>query len=304
MAATDRLTTYSDSSRKEDVLDVVEILTAQEDWFLNNLGTTVATDTIHETMTDTLRSPGSNAVAEQEDYDVQSSSTPSRLTNLVQLVAIPFSVSNTQKEIKKHTGQDEMARQTVKALKDWGNSAEYDLVRSTLASGASGTAPQMSGVIEAISKSSNYTAHSSVDFSSSILKGLMRDNWDNSNGDVATEIFVGSHLSDKMDEFTNKSDVVVTGDQKRIVKSVSTFETGMGTVNKHTHRYVFQSGDGTDRVLAVRPEKLKIAYLTPPYIQDNKPASSGDYVSKTVIGKLTLEVRNQDSCWFAEGFNT
>lgn len=162
----------------------------------------------------------------------------------------------------------------------------------------------MSGIIEAISKSSNYTAHGSVDFSASILKGLMKDNWENSNGDVATDIFVGSHLSDKMDEFTNKSDVVVTGDQKRIVKTVSTFETGLGMVNKHTHRYVYQSGDDTERVLAVRPEKLKIAYLRRPYIQENRPASSGDYDARTVMGKLTLEVRNQDSCWFAEGFNT
>lgn len=124
MAATDRLTTYGDESRAEDVLDVVEILTAEENWFLNNLGKTTATDTIHESMTDTLRDPGSNAVAEQEDYDVSESSTPSRLTNIVENVAIPFAVSKTQQEIEKHTGENELARQTSKALKDWGNSAE------------------------------------------------------------------------------------------------------------------------------------------------------------------------------------
>lgn len=301
----DILKSYGDATRKEDVLGLVEILTAQENYFLNNLGKSKTTDTVKSTLTDTLQSAGSQAVSEVEDYSELSLSTPTKITNVVEIVSIPYKVSRTQQEIDKYTGENEMARQTSKALKDWGNAAEFDLVRSTLTSGVSGTAPKMSGIIEAISKSSNTTSHTSgTAFSASILRGLMQDNWDNSNGDVATDIFVGSALSSKIDEFTNKSQTVVNGtNETSIVHSIDVYETGLGKVRKHTHRYVYQSGDATSRILGVRPEKLKIAYLKRPYIDDDL-ARSGDYDFRAVVGKMTLDVKNQDSNFFADGFAT
>ncbi|MEA1925851.1 MAG: DUF5309 family protein [Patescibacteria group bacterium] len=78
-------------------------------------------------------------------------------------------------------------------------------------------------------------------------------------------------------------------------------ETGLGRVRVHTHRYVQQAGDTTGRVLALNPEKCRIAYLEKPYV-DTGLARKGDYTSRAVIGKLTTEVRNQDSNWFAYGY--
>ncbi len=147
---TDQLLTYGDVSRKEDVLPLVEILTAKENFFLNNLGASVATDTVHSTLTDTLRTAASAAIAEEGDYTNLARSTPSRVTNYVQIVAIPFTVSRTQQEIQKWTGENELSRQTTKALMDWANAAEFDLVRSTAASGVSGTTPKMSKLISSL----------------------------------------------------------------------------------------------------------------------------------------------------------
>jgi len=140
----EQLRTYGDVSRKEDVLGLVEILTSKETYFLNNLGKTTATDMVHVTLTDTLRTAASAAVGEAGDYTNLPRTTPSRLTNVIEIIAIPYAVSRSQQQIKKHTGENELARQTTKALMDWGNAAEFDLVRSTWASGASGTTPTMS----------------------------------------------------------------------------------------------------------------------------------------------------------------
>jgi hypothetical protein len=133
----------------------------------------------------------------------------------------------------------------------------------------------------------------------------MKDNWDNSNGDVATDLFMGSVLRDKTDDFTQKSNIVVNNPsdgQRKIVRTVTSYETAFGTVMIHKHRYVQQSGDATGRVLAIRPEKLKVAFLDRPFI-DTELARSGDYDFRAVVGKMTLEVHNQDSNFFADGFN-
>ena len=264
-----------------------------------------AINTIHAYLTDTLTAAASKAVAEGADYTASVLTTPSRLTNIVQVVAENFKVTRTQQNISHYQGQDELSRQTEKALLNWANSAEFDLVRSTLVSGASGAVAKMSGIIEACSKSTNHTSHNSgTVWAASILDGLMKGNWDNSNGDVSTDIFMGSFLRSATDGFTQKSNVVVNnpGGQTSIVRTVTTYETAFGTLRIHTHRYIQQSSDSTGRVLALRPEKLAVAYLEKPFV-DTGLARSGDYDNRAVVGKFTLEVRNQDSNWYADGFD-
>lgn len=144
MAADAILRSYGDVSRKEDVvLKAIEILTAKETQIFNMLGKTKAIDTVHSFLTDTLATAGSLAVAESGDYSNTALSTPTRLTNLVEIVAKKFEVSRTQQEIEHYHGQNELQRQVQKAMMDWANAAEFDLVRSTLVSGTSGTVPKM-----------------------------------------------------------------------------------------------------------------------------------------------------------------
>lgn len=301
------LPSYGDSSRKEDVvLNAIEYLTAKETQIFNMLGKTDARDTIHSFLVDTYKTAATNSQEETSDYTYLQRTTPSRQTNIIQILTIPITVSNTQREIEHYHGQDEMARQTQKALIEWANDAEFNLLRQTLTSGVSGTtAPTMSGILEAISQSTNYTAHTSgTAWSASILDSLMKNNYDNSTGDVATDLFMGSYLRKATDDFTQKTNVVVNGGgMSSIVKTVSSYTTAFGTVNIHTHRYINVSGtDATGRVLGINPDKLKIAFLKKPYIQTDLSVA-GDYKKNAVIGKFTLEVRNKNSNFYANGFN-
>ena len=159
------------------------------------------------------------------------------------------------------------------------------------------------GIIAAISKSTNTTVHTSgTVFSASILDGIMADSWTNSNGDAATDVFVGGIMRRVVDNFVQKSNVVSNGTtQSTIVRTVTSYETSMGTIMITKHRYVdIQGTDATCRVLGIRPEKLKIAYLDKPMIKDL--AEGGAYTKKSVYGSMTLEVRNQDSNFFISGF--
>jgi len=142
------LTTYTGKDViKPDVLPLVEILTAKENWFLTNLPKSTATSTIHQTLTDTLRTTASAAVAEEGDYTNLERTTPSLISNIVEIIAIPFRVTNTAAQVQFYHNENELARQTTKALIEWANAAEFDLVRSTLVSGTSGTAPKMNRLL-------------------------------------------------------------------------------------------------------------------------------------------------------------
>jgi len=142
------LRSYGDVSIKEDVvLNAVEILTARETRIFNMIGVSKAIATVHSYLTDTLKTAASNAQTEAGDYTNLARTTPSRLTNLIQNIAIPFRVSRTQQKVQHYHGEDELNRQTRKALMEWANDAEFVLVRETLTSGVSGTAPKMSKLV-------------------------------------------------------------------------------------------------------------------------------------------------------------
>lgn len=305
MSVLNGLLTYGDSNAKEDVvLNAVEILTAQETQISSMLGKTKAINMVHSFLVDTLLTPASLAVEQNQDFTLTGLTTPTRLTNLVQEVAKAIQVARPQEVIQHYSGINETERQTSKALKDWGNALEFDLIRATLVSGISGTVAKMSGIIQAISKSTNTSVQTSgTVFSATILDGIMTDCWTNSNGDVSTDVFVGGILKRVMDGFIQKTNVVVNNPSgiQNIVRTVTTYETSMGTVTIHKHRYVDISGtDATARVLTIRPEKLKVAYLDMPYI---KPlAEAGAYTKKAIYGSMTLETRNQDSNMFQSGF--
>ncbi len=304
MAIANALQTYGDVSRREDVvLNAIELLTAQENQLLNMLGKATAIDTVHSYLVDSLLTAASLAVEQGTDFSLSATTTPSRLTNIVQEVAKAILVARPQEKIQHYHGQNETERQTTKGLKDWGNAAEFDLVRSTLVSGVSGTVAKMKGLCANISKSTNTTLQTSgTVFSATILDGLMQVNWDNSNGDVATDIFVGGIMKRVIDSFTQKSNIVVNNPQGQmtIVKTVTTYETSFGTVTFRKHRYIQQSGDANGRLVAFRPEKHRIAYLDMPYIKNL--AENGAYSKKAIYGSLTLETHNQDSNFFADGY--
>jgi hypothetical protein len=305
MAIASALQTYGDSSKKEDVvLNAIEILTATENQVQAALGKSKAINMVHSYLVDTLLTAGSLATEQGADFSLSTLTTPTRLTNIVEEIAKAFLVTRPEEVVQSYSGQNELDRQLTKALKDWGNALEFDLVRSTLASGVSGTVAKMSGVLQAISKSSNYTlATSGTVFSATILDALMTNNWTSSNGDVATDAFVGGTMRRIVDNFTQKTNVVVNtpGNGSTIVRTVSTYETSMGTLMVHKHRYIFVAGtDANNRFLAIRPEKLAVSYLDMPFVKDL--AESGAYNKKAVYGSCTLEVRNQDSNWFTDGY--
>ena len=140
MAIAGALQTYGDSSKREDVvLNSIEILTAVENTIQTALGKTKAINMVHSYLVDSLLTAGSLATEQGTDFSLATLTTPTRLTNIVEEIAKAFLVTRPEEQVQSYSGVNELDRQLTKALKDWGNALEFDLVRATLASGISGT---------------------------------------------------------------------------------------------------------------------------------------------------------------------
>jgi len=297
------LRTYADTNIREDISSLITILTGTEAYFLNNLGKVDAINTIHTFQTDTLRTVATAAVEEGADFTYADRTTPSKITNLVEFIAIPFKVSDAQRAVEHYSGGDELVRQTEKALKEWADAAEYDLVRSSLISGASGTTPQMQGLLELVSNIVNVSAQTSgTTLAASIIQGMMKDAMDNGNGTMPTDLFVGSYLKVQIDNFTSSNTKYVMANAKQIIDAVNIYETGFGMLQVHYHRRMTLSTDATGYVLLTNPDDLRVAYLIRPYIKTDL-AKTGPFEPRVVWGGLTLECRNKYSSVLHTGFN-
>lgn len=299
------VTTYGDVSIKDDVvLNAIEILTATESQVMNMLPKSRAIATVHSYLTDTLRTAASLAASEEADFAPASGTTPTRFTNVVEKVVAATKVSRTQQRVDHYHGQNELMRQQRKALLDWGNAFEFDLVRSTLASGVSGTAPKMEGIIAHTSKSSNHTSHTSgTAFNATILDGLLKNQWVTSNGKVSTDLLMSAGTKRSLDDATQKSNIVVNSPNgvQDIVHMTTSYTTSFGRLMTHAHRYVYQTGDATDRIMAINRDQGAVAWLQAPFV-DNGVARSGDYDIFAVVGEGTFECHNKDSFFYADGF--
>lgn len=302
MATDNYLRTYSDTSIPEDVLDAIELLTAQENWLLNNLGKTTASATTHEWQTDTLMtvSAGGLTVAEGADASLSALTTPSRVTNITEIIKKDFGVTRTQRKVAHYGFEDPFPYQTQKAMKDWGNHTEYELLRSTLTSGVSGTAPSMKGIRALIT--TNVTAHNSgTVFSETILQGLLQLIFTNGSGAFADTLLVGANLKKKISGFVSGSTKYIDAFEKKLVNSVAVYESDFGLQQIVLHRYVTVSGDATAEIDILTKDTWKIAYLDRPHI--DPLAKLGDSDRASLVGELTLEGRQEALNVEATGFN-
>lgn len=304
MATDNLLRTYGDRSIAEDVLDIVEMLSPTEDTLFRTLGKSVARSTVHEWLVDTL---ATNAAAGEEasQFSASALNNPTRSTNIVEKVDYDFGVSDTQRAVDHYGFADRFAYEQEKALKSWRNKAEADMLRSSLVSGASGTAPQMIGIINCIS--TNVTAYASgTVLNQSILDFWLGQGWDNGNGEPVTDIYVGAFMKRRISGFSGRSGTqfVIPAAEERLITTTSGYVSDFGDTNIHLHRYMQKdysgNSDATGRVLGVNASKFKIAYLITPRVE--MYGKRGSTTDARATGSLTIESLNQRTSFFNSGF--
>lgn len=295
------LRSYGDTSVVESVQAEIEILSPKENFVFNNATKSVARNTVHQWQDDTLDAAGSAVATEYRAFTPDTLTVPTLRTNLVQHIYKAVSVSEVQNMVTHHSGQKEFSRQIAKKMIAWTNAAEHDLVRSSLVSGASGTAPRMNGIIQLIT--SNATTHTSgTVFSESVCLGLLALTWANSSGDTATDALVGSVIKRRMSAFTTGITKNIEASERKAGQVVQVYESDYGTVNVHLHRYIQLAADATARFLAVNMSKLYVAQLNGEGVKMTEQGVRATSRDAVINGYITLEDRQQQSHVFSSGF--
>jgi len=278
-----------DSSVKESVLDLITNISPTENYFLSNLQRASSNDEFHLVPRDTLRTPSLVAAVEGADptYD---GNDPTTLLNMQHIISVGFNVTDSESSIARYgSPEDRIAYETEKALKDWGDFAEFALVRSTIITGNNSTARQMRGLKSSLSLT---TAQSGVSLSETILNSYLQNVWlQGANVDL---VAVPIQLKRRISGFNgNGATKFYNQDDKRLVTPIEIYESDASNkpVKLVAHRYVTVSGDNNYDIVGVEMDHFATAWLREPKVRPL--AKTGDAENRQVIGEFTLEARNQ-----------
>jgi hypothetical protein len=278
-----------DASVKESVLDLITNISPTENYFLSNLQRTSGNDEFHLVPRDTLRSPSLVAAVEGADptYD---GNDPTTLLNMMHIISVGYEVTDSEAAVARYgSPEDRVAYETEKALKDWGDFAEFALVRSTIITGTGSAARQMRGLKSSLSI---VTAQSGVSLSETILNTYLQNVWlQGANVDC---VAVPIQLKRRISGFNgNGATKFFNQDDKRLVTPIEIYESDASNkpVKLVAHRYVTVSGDNNFDIIGIEMDHFATAYLREPKVRPL--AKTGDSERRQVIGEFTLEARNQ-----------
>lgn len=222
-------------------------------------------------------------------------SQPSRRGNFTQIITKTFKVSGTESTVDVAGMGDPYDYQAKKALADWKNKAEYSLLRGSAASGSSGIARQMIGIV-AVTTSHSTGVLSGASLSETEFNNMVSDVWnDVGQDDVFDMVLVPFGLKQKISSFTAGNTRYLDATDKKLVRPVMVYESDGGIHRIFAHKDISSTHGGTASTstnvgptfLGIKEDKFRIAYLRNPktkVLPDN-----GDYKAGMIIGELTLE---------------
>lgn len=278
-----------DASVKESVLDLITNVSPTENYFVSNLQRASGNDEFHLVPRDTLRTPSLVAAVEGADptYD---GNDPTMLLNMMHIISVGFEVTDSEAAIARYgSPEDRTAYETEKALKDWGDFAEFALVRSTIITGTGSAARQMRGLKSSLSLT---TSQSGVSLSETILNSYLQNVW--TQGANVDLIAVPMTLKRRISGFTgNGATKFYDQSDKRLVTPIEVYESDASDkpIKLIAHRYVTVSGDTNQDIVGVETSHFATAWLREPKVRPL--AKTGDAEKRQVIGEFTLEARNQ-----------
>lgn len=283
---------YTDTSVREDLLDVITNLTPTETQLMTGLQTTSAKSVRHEWLMDTLPTAKFNSYVEgvSASYAV---TDPTRLINYCQIVRQGFSVSDTQDAVDHAGFADRYAYEASKAMKAWKNDAEYSILLNSLNCGSASVGRTLNGIYQWVALT-NATNQSGTSLSENNLLDYLARCWN--QGTEVDEVYVGATLKRRIDGFTANSTKNINSSDRRLVNAVDVYESSFAPLVKiFLHRYVDNDGlisgvANAHDIIGIDSSMYAVSYLRKPSMRDL--AKTGDSNEGEIVGELTLEDRS------------
>lgn len=293
------------TTTREDLTDVVASIDPINTWCLSNFGRTKATQTLHEWSIESLAAAAANAQIEGVSATFAQSANDfnTRVGNYTQISSKTVRVSSTL-EAATVAGRPggSLAAITARKMKELSRDIEYALViNSTTASGASGTARQLCGVIGWITgNNTTGTGTGNEALTESMYNDNLQAIWaDGGVGPFTT--LCGAFQKRKFDAFTTNTRYAMA-DENKLSSAVNVYESSFGVCVIRLHHQINTSAAGTLVTLGDM-DLWKTAWLRP--VQKKQIADIGDTAgSFLIVGEYTLEARNQNGSGKITGLTT
>jgi len=292
--------TYMDTTRREDLLDRIIDVSPDANYLSTIMGSVEASQTLHEWTEYYQGRPSSNSKSVEGDENTFSDlPTPTKKNNIAQIIKEVFAVSRTDIKVNKVSPKDAYAREQGFAMRRYKNKEEYAILRGTKASGSSGVAREMNGIIAQTISDGAYTVRASgTSLSENAFRYMMQKSWDTTDEQLVDLLLTtGSRKTDFGRFFTTSTPKTIAQTDKRLVQALDVIETDFGTlVEIRAHKDMPASA-----VLTVRKDLLKKAYLDTPQHVPN--GVTGDNRKGHIVGELTVQVDTARPFTYEEGYN-
>lgn len=256
-----------------------------------------AKQTLHEYATDTFASAADNAATEGAAFSAVDLTQPSRATNNTQIFKDDIQISETEKVVDGVVNAK--TYQINKNLKEHAKDIELAFMAGSRASGSSGVARQMAGVINALTTNATTMASNST-LTETIFNDLLELTW-NSTNEVATHIYTGAKLKRAISGFVGGATKNVEANDRRLTNAVDVYESDFGVHQINLHRDVPNAASGRSLV-GINPEYHRKSWLRPTSI--TPIAKDGDRDRTMLVTEGTVEHRGEATGFVAHRFQS
>ena len=284
--------TYQDSYRaignREDLIDVVTLISPKDTVFKTRIGGASATNRVHEWQTQALAASNSaNAKVEGSATQFASGNITdrSRISNVTQIFEKPFSVSYTQQAINVAGVADEFAEQrrlkTIEIMKDM-NAA---LINQTSATGTTAAARTMHGALAAITTNVRVAA-TNENLGQTLYNNLLEDIWRAGGDPQATYCNGGNKKT--ISSWSQPVNRQMDASGKKYTVSIDIYESDFGLQTIYLEREM-----PTAQVMVIDESMWKVAYLRP--MDFKELGEDGGAMRARLEVEATLEFRAENS---------
>ena len=305
------------------VYDKIIMLGWDETPILSKIGTSAVKGIEHSWLIDSIGDPTRTPQLEISDFTGAAKSTLQKRTNTVEIFTDEVMISEDMKAIATYGGK-ELPRETEKKAKEHkkrfekmilgiGRDAnakvsvfEAPVVRTEVAAGeaaglfyysAKGASSFSAGkrgnvlAFDATGDWAGATTEMTWDKFNQVLQQIYN------NGAMAKDVFVGSALKARINDFVTRQ----LGNETKTTQTIKSIETDFGTINVHLSRYLTSQYGLGDTIIAGDFEYMKHGLLVPTKITEVPTSKTAE--AKRFYTSSTLEVRNADAFAIGVGLN-
>jgi hypothetical protein len=295
MATGTSLQTYAQKGLREDLMDVITSISPEETPMFSSFGKTKANATYHEWQTDALAAAAANAFPEGAVYTFAIRAARTRTGAYTQIFNTPVEVSDTLRAVSVAGVDDEFAYQMAKALKEHARDIEFAICSTgTGASGASGTARQLKGVLSwiATNTGTGATTGTGTGTPETVFNAELQTIW--TAGGRPDTVYANGTEKRMISAWTASATKYVNTSDKELYAGVDVYDSDFGRVKFVADRYVPSGG----YVVMLQSDMWKVAVLRPTRKVD--VAKVGSSTMAVIETELTLESRNEKASGYVK----